>query len=596
MQIGISVIVCSLVYTILLAIVYGKSEKVKTVETKIFSILLISNIIGLLLELCCCYTVANIERLGFINELVNRSYLIYYVVFVVIFTLYTYIVTFKPEKFELSKAYIKKDKMMKLLSIFFTISIIAVLVLPIKYYYDANYVYSHGAAPQYLYILCIVCMIIDFYCLTKNYKDIRSKKNIPLYSLLVCFAIVSFIRYLNPGIILITSTFAFVTAVMYFTMENPDVKMINELNKNRLLVNQTIEDKSNFLFQVSNQIKKPINSIIEISNKSLEEENMEYIKNDLKYINNLSHDLAFGVENLMDISTLSMKNIKVINNKYNLNNLINKIFIIKEKELKDGVEFRLNVSSNIPEYLYGDAKLLEQVIMSLLDNSIKYTEEGFIELNINTIEKYDMCRLLITIEDSGSGMSIDKVNELLMLDEELNDKDLKRLETKNIDINTIKKVISKMGGYLTIKSELEHGTEIKLVIDQKIKKEEQVEINNYLNNQNVLVASNNPEYLKNVTKLMEKKGYKVENSIYANDVLDRIRLKQKFSYIILDDELDIRAYEVLKELKKDSKFKIPVIIMIDKDVEFIKDHFVDDGFSDYIIKSDLKNELDRIFK
>ena len=59
--------------------------------------------------------------------------------------------------------------------------------------------------------------------------------------------------------------------------------------------------------------------------------------------------------------------------------------------------------------------------------------------------------------------------------------------------------------------------------------------------------------------------------------------------------LDKRAFEVLKELKKDTKFKTPVIVMLDKDTEFIKEHFVEDGFSDYLIKNELASEIERIF-
>jgi len=383
---------------------------------------------------------------------------------------------------------------------------------------------------------------------------------------------------------------------MFFTIENPDVKMIEELNKNRLLVNKTTEEKSNFLFLASNQIKAPINQILDISTKTLDEKNEYEYRESLKQINNLSHDLAFMVENVMDISTLTINNIKVINHKYSLANLIQKIKLVKEKELNENIEFRINVSENIPAYLYGDSKLLEQVILSILDNAIKYTKEGFIELSINTIIKYDMCRLMVTIEDSGIGMTIDKVNDLLIIDEPLNDKDLKRLETKNVDINTIKKIVSKMGGYFTIKSEVDHGTEIKVVIDQKIESDDSFKLNEYIKKENILIASNDTEYLKNITKLIERKGYSVENSIYANDVIDRVRIKESFSYIIIDDMLDKRALEILKELKKDKKFQIPVIIMLDKDTEFIKEHFIKDGFCDYILKSDLAEEVNRIFK
>ena len=207
-----------------------------------------------------------------------------------------------------------------------------------------------------------------------------------------------------------------------------------------------------------------------------------------------------------------------------------------------------------------------------------------------------MCRLVISVIDSGKGISIDKVNELLILDEALSKDELERLKTKNVDINTIKKIVSKMGGYFTIKSEENKGTEVKIVIDQKIEPESDMKFENYLNRNSILVASSDTDSVKTITKLLVQKGYDVKTSIYANDVLDRIRLKEEFLYIILDDKLDKRAYEILKTLKKNPKFKIPVIVMLDKDTEFIKEHFLEDGFSDYLLKSKLNEEINRLFK
>ena len=112
----------------------------------------------------------------------------------------------------------------------------------------------------------------------------------------------------------------------------------------------------------------------------------------------------------------------------------------------------------------------------------------------------------------------------------------------------------------------------------------------------VLVASNDMEFMKNITNSLNKRGFDVENSIYGNDVLDRIRTGENFKYIFLDDMLDIRALEILKKLKKNPKFKTPVIVMLNDDTAFIKEHFIEDGFNNYLIKSDLNSELNRILK
>lgn len=291
---------------------------------------------------------------------------------------------------------------------------------------------------------------------------------------------------------------------------------------------------------------------------------------------------------------MDIKNIKIVENKYNFKNMIEKIKLLKEKEISNEIDFYVNISNVIPEYMYGDKNSIEQVLNSLLNNAIKNTKNGFIELRVNCIVKYDMCRLIITIEDSGKGISVDVVNKLLEIDEELSNEELERLDTNDININTIKKIIKKMGGYFVIKSEIDKGTEVKIVIDQKI---DLINKTNIINDQDnrILIVSDNMNLVNSLNKYLLNKNYFIETSIYGKDVLERMRIGEKYKYIIIDDNIDTRALPLLQKLKKNKKFKIPVIIILDKETEFIKKHFIKDGFSDYILSYDLKKELERVF-
>lgn len=596
MNLSLYFTVVSLFYVILLTIVYFSKNRIKSFENNIYKILLFLSLFCCISEISMVFSAKIMDYNPYLNDLIAKSFAIGLMTWVFFLACYSFKISYTNDS-KLEKIKFLGDR--KFAKKIYILLVIILAILPINYFFEPNkliYSYTYGPCIDALYIIVAILIVFSILFPLLSKKSLRNKKNIPLITYAILCMLSAIIQNNNPLFLLSTSVICFVTVLMYFTMENPDVKMIEELNNNRRLVMKTLEDKSNFLFITSNQIKNPIKDILKISNDSLNINELELLKENIKEVNNLSHSLSFVVENVMDISTLNIKNIKVINSKYNINNLIAKIKLLKEKEINKNIDFRVNISENIPKNLYGDSKLLEQVILSIINNSIKYTKEGFIELNINTIEKFDMCRLIITVEDSGVGMSIDKVNDLLMIDEPLDENDIKRLETKNININTIKKIVSKMGGYFTIKSEENHGTEIKVVIDQKIESENNLNLNEYSKKESILIASNQNDYLENISNMLEKLDYNVEKSIYANDVLDRIRLKENFAYILLDDKLDIRAYEVLKELKKNKKFKTPVIIMLDKDTEFIKEHFLNDGFTDYLLKSDINNEIKRIFK
>ena len=580
-----------IVFCILLMIIYFPKKKVNYLENKVYSYIILVTFFSCLAETYSFVLVQNgVFSYDFSYLLSLKLLFSCFFSWVYFFTIYILIATLSSKKSEDSmKGWIKN-------SILFLLLIIAidVLLLPITVTKVGEMLLPSGPAVNLIYACVTLCVLIMLVIFFKNIKNMGNKKFIPLYLLIAVFGIIVLVQKLFPELLIINAAFVFITFVMYFTIENPDVKMIEELNKNRVLVNKTMEDKSNFLFLTASQLKKPIDEIKTLADDAINLNNQELLKENFKEISNKSHNLSILVNNVMDISSLSNSNIKVINDKYNLKNLLNKIRLIEEKKVNSDIEFRFNVTDNIPEYLYGDSKILEQILLSIIDNSIKYTKSGFIELRLNLIVKYDMARLIFTIEDSGLGMTIDKVNELLLLDNNLSEEELKRLETSNVNMNIIKKLVSKLGGYFTIKSEVNKGTEIKIVVDQRILSYKKIDVSSITGKEKVLIATSNQDLMSHLGNLLGKLGFDVEQSIYSNDILDRVRLEEKFDYIFIDDNMDKRAIEVLKELKKYSKFRSNVIVMLDADMDIIKDHFIKDGFYNYIMKDNIEEDLKRV--
>ena len=591
MSIGFTFSTCSLFYSILLTIMYFSKKRLNRVENKIYGSLIICNLIGVILAVSCYYTINNMASLPFLNYIVSKSLLIYYLAWITIFTIYVFVISYQKKARNEEEKNKNIKKISKLFIILFFLIAILVCILPLYFHNTNGIIYSYGPSANLLYVVIPLYIVSFFLYMVKNLKYLRSKEYIPLFVFILIGTVVTIIQKLNPGLLLMTAMETFITMLMYFTIENPDVKMIAELNKNRSLINRTLQEKSNFLFVASNKVTNPLKKIIDITNDTTGTK--QELEEKVKEVNNLSRCLSFTVNNIMNVSTMDANNIKVYNNSYNPRLLMEKIKLKKEKEVSSNIDLRFNISNTLPNTLYGDKTLLEIVIESLINNAIKNTKEGFIEITLDVIVKYDMCRLIIVVEDSGCGMSIDKVNYLLTIDEELNEEELKRLNTNDVNINTIKKIIKKMGGYFTLKSEDKKGSEVKFVLDQKI--ENPIKFNLNSNNE-ILVASNNLELTNKIAKILENKDYIVDNSIYANDIFDKIKSGENYKYIIIDDSIEERALPILNKLKNINGFKTPVIVILNDDTSFIKKHFLEDGFSDYILKSSMKEDIERIFK
>lgn len=591
MSMGFTFSTCSFFYSFLLTIMYFSKKRLNRIENKIYGSLIICNLIGVILAVSCYYTINNMNNMPFFNYVISKALLIYYLAWITIFTIYVFVISYqKKAKNEEEKNKNIKKICKSFIILFFLIAIL-VCILPLYFHNSNGIIYSYGPSANLLYIIIPLYIISFFIYMLKNLKYLKSKEYIPLFVFILIGTVVTIIQKINPGLLLLTAMETFITMLMYFTIENPDVKMISELNKNRSLINRTLQEKSNFLFVASNKITNPINEIINITSNS--NGNKQELEEKIKEVNNLSRFLSFTVNNIMNVSTMDSNNIKIYNNNYNPRLLVEKIKLKKEKEISSNVELRFNISNTIPNTLYGDKTLLEIVIESIINNAIKNTNEGFIEVTLDVIVKYDMCRLIIVVEDSGLGMPIDKVNYLLTLDEKLKEDEIKRLDTNDININTIKKIIKKMGGYFTLKSEDKKGSEVKFVLDQKIVNPIKLNLNS---NNEILVLSSDINLTNKIAKILENKDYLVDNSIYANDIFDKIKSGKKYKYIIIDDSIEKRALPILYELKNINNFKTPVIVILNEDTNSIKKHFLEDGFSDYILKNNIKEDIERIFK
>ena len=283
--------------------------------------------------------------------------------------------------------------------------------------------------------------------------------------------------------------------------------------------------------------------------------------------------------------------------KFNVNN---KLSIMNKSDV---INFSFKTYNSYPEKLNGDYIKLKQVLLSIIYNSIKYTEKGFVDVEIDTITRYDVCRMVFTIKDSGCGMSISKVNQLLSSNADASIENFDDNDTLELEIPLVIKIIKMLGGSISITSEENKGTIVVIVIDQKIVSDKNISSikdakkysKNVKSKKRFLVADDNTLYLEKIERLLSKYNVDVVTTLVGRDVLDKINSGDNYDLIILKDDMQPdSAYSILKSLKENKKFNTSVVIAIEKDREFIKDHFIKDGFSDCIILENIENEIERV--
>ena len=579
MQIRMTLLIVSFIYLMLTNIVYFSKSRISNTENTVYEKLLSITPIGLLLEIGCNIT-ALYEVNNITSNIVARLYLIFIMVWLSIFTLYiSTITTFKDK--DLIKY--RKSKLRKIVIIGTAFLSILLIFIPIDFVLEKDSAYLGGIGIIVLLLISFLLIIIDIITFIKHFKNMTFKEKVPMLMLLIFIVGLLLVNNIAPQIQIISSSFAFITVIMYFTIENPDKKLLEEIHTSKKLADSANEEKSMLIYNMMSDIKSIASDINKSSEIILSSNNIEENRFFAREIISSNNKLYSMVNNIYNIDMLDNINIKTVKTKYNIKLLLKDV--VRKNKIKfneKNISFRFNIDSNLPDSLYGDNISLKQVLNTILDNSYKYTEKGFVELSVNTIFKHDIARLIIKIEDSGIGIKAEDI-----------DKCINKHPDKEDSLYGARKIINLLGGNLLISSEYNKGTIITIILDQKIDtSKEDNKYNNYLDDKKILIVDDNTSSIKLIAKILSKCNVNIDSESTGKIALDKIRKETKYDLILLDEEMPYISGEVvMKKLKNIKNFSTPVILLTkNKSIPYTEE-YKESGFIDYILKPIDKDDL-----
>ena len=591
MYTGIYFLVEAIVYSMLLMTVYFRKKVFKSKENKVYSILVVVSFFELIVEFILDFVGPMYKEIPNVSYFVARLFSFGVELWITILLCYVLFVCLSIKKKERYIPVVRNIAIV-LMIIFTTLN----FILPLNFKYDGYIAYTYGPSVNIIYLSAFLYSFIGIIALIRNIKNIKDKRFFPILIFLIVGGIASYIQYMNPGLLLATPIHAFITFLMYFTIENPDVKMIEEYHKAKEISDNANEDKTMFLYNMTNDIRlitKDINyntdaAINEMSNKKLDK---DLVNDYLRAIKENTARFTTMTNEILDVDSIDSASIKVYDDKYNIKLLLKKIVTLYSDECsKKGLTFRSDIASDLPEYLYGDNLGLKNVLISILDNSIKYTKEGYIELNVNTIIKNNIARLIITIEDSGVGISPDEMDSIFYKRKE-------EIDGSNMKSNlfTARKLITLMGGTIIPSSNYGNGTTMKIVLDQKIVEEANEKYNKYesfYDEKKILLVDDNISTEKIISKLIRDTNIKLDYVSLGKEALDKIRGKEKYDLILLDEVMDpLDGVTVMKKFKDIRNFKTNVILLTRNNEYEYNDEYLKYGFSGYLLKPISKDKL-----
>lgn len=589
----------SIFLLIILNFVFFTKKRLRSDETKTYSILIILstfNIIFNTIGISLGYFDGVSDFLYALNHFDLPLYF-WWSSMMYVYLLYVYMNTSQKRK-----SYFKIKKIILILNIFITI---LTIFLPFEIVITKKAGYAIGPCVNLVYLVSGIYLVLSFITSILLIIKKQFRKIIPLFSLIILGMIAAIIQKNVPSLIIIPSVAVLVEFIMYFTIENPDLKMVNELLRNKELVEKGMEDKSRFLFEVTGDIKKPTENIISLSN-NYNKFNEEEKEKAIKIIKSNANSILFKLNKELDISSLDASKIKVFNDEYDVYILFKSIQEITENLIKSkNVDLKFYVDKNLPTKLYGDEIRLKQIIMSVLSNSVQNTNKGFISVDVSAIVRYDVARLIIKIEDSGCGMSIDKINTILDDNRALTKEETQKLDKLDMDLVATIKSVKLLGGSFNVRSEENKGSSFTIVIDQKCNTKQETELmksamkysSDIFGKKRVLIVDDDKEELFKISNILSKYNVDINTTLSGKDCILRVQTGEIYNLIIIDDELkNETALGTLEELTKIKKFNSKVIVLLSKDKEHLKKYYITDGFTDVILKENLTDDIDAKMK
>lgn len=571
-------LVC-LVLILLLIIVYYSKPNIDLPQNKIFRVMLIASIAEIFLDfiihLICSFTafeVINAYPLFGFFDVVNKFIVFFFAMIFECLFLYVMVITY-------GKKILKNKKFLMSLGVINGIFLICLMFTSIILIDAGTASNVVGTTPVLGYGMVAIFLTSSLIVTIKNLKKIDGRY-LPIFVIFVVLLICYIVTLFFSGIILYDFAILILCYMMFFTIENPDMNVLEEMHRAKQISDNANEEKAMFLYNMTQEIRDTTNKINYEADMILESESLDMDKDSARNIKGETAKFMAMTNDILDVSKIDAANIKIYNSKYNIKNILKEIVSIYSDVCKDkGIIFRTNVEHNIPDYLYGDSIGFKKSLSSMLKYSIGNTSRGYVELNINTVMKNDICRLIISIEDSGVSIKSDE---------------LEKLKNEDSDISEAYKTIILMNGTMMILPNYGVGNKIKIILDQKMEVVESKDLKQYneiYDNKKILVIDDSDASIKIVQKLLKNSNVLIDSVNNGKDAIDKIKSKIKYDMILLDEALSqLTGAELIKKFREIRNFNIPVILLTKDSSYEYNQEYVRQGFSDCIIKP-LKKEI-----
>lgn len=602
--------IASMLYMIMVAIVYFTKEKVNTSENKIFSKLVLISLASLFSEIYITFIPIDMKIPLFVISL--KVYLILCVFWLSYFMEYVFIITRNNE----NKLLINyKQKYKKTYIRFWIITafvISAVILLPISFYNENGMKYSYGSSVDVVFGLSALYMVIMFIYIIKNLKNLKNKGYMPIIFFVILLSIVAIVQKLYPNLLLANTCFALITTLMYYTIENPDIKIAKELAFSKMIAEESRDRTLNTLNEISDELKNSFSKLQTFGYKKVNYQDLDEVSKELKYIKKYNIDFVDRATGLLEIGKIESGSLTLREKEYESSELLEELrkmlfYDKKNKQINVLTEF----DNKVPSVLYGDKTKVEKLVLSVYDYILDIIdkEDLTIKMDSITVGRFSKIKFHFITQDSNLDkyiyekkqsyeMKVNYLNELEFYDTEENvkyDKILKLASLLNAKLNVSKDDYGRKDLTLSIRQRI---IDPYVMVEQK-EENKGLKVRYFdASDKRVLIVHKNNTRLKELLLLLRPYKSDIDVVSSINDMKIKLSDNKTYDMVIIDDTIynNEKGFETIKSIKSFSGYDIKLVILAADDRVNNCEVYIEEGFDEYIIKPINKKNINYIMK
>lgn len=599
--------IVSLGYLFLLIGVFSKKQKEKTLENSVYKVFLIITFIMLLLDGISNYLLF-FPQYEKITLILLKAFIVSTIIWCTWFIIY--VTSLKKDGVKTIKELLENNAYYYVLFVITIILCAVCIYLKSDVFVDSEKFisYQFGQDLYFSYIVNIIYIgLLGIYLISKR-KDIEFNKKIAIFTFIFLGLIAIVLQWVFKDLSIVSSIMAFVMSLIYFTMENPDLKIITELEKDKEEANEASKAKTDFLSNMSHDIRTPMNAIIGFSESLLTEDLPQGQKNEVQSIYDAASTLLEIINNILDVSRIESGKEEKKEKTYEVRKIIMQLSsVITAKVDQNKVSFNININKDVPKFLIGDELKIYQILMNLLSNAVKYTDEGHIDFNITSENVGDMATLKFVVADTGIGIKESDYDKLFIKFSRIhNQENYKSIEGTGLGLVITKKLVELLGGTIEFTSKYKEGTTFIVTLPQKIDYSaiENAEVNTQAKVSvgnvhfdgslyDILIVDDNILNLKVAERILSDYKFHITCLQSGEEAINKLKEGARYDLIFLDHMMPIMdGIQTLRTLKNIPNIKLPPVIALTANAMVgMKEFYLKEGFDGYISKPINREEL-----